>query len=116
MILGCHGASDDAAARRQCQDVTAQIEQAYLDYTESGNLLPGQDPCQLTEDSFDPRVSTENVERVLGQFANACDIQADACAGMYREIPQDEPSRPEPVPPPSAPPPYVQQSERATAH
>ena len=112
MILGCQGASDDAA--RQCRDVTAQIDQAFLDYTESGNLLPGQEPCQLMLDSFDPRVAPENVERVLGQFANACDIQADACAGTYREIPEDEPQSPEPVPAPTAPPPYIQQSERAT--
>jgi hypothetical protein len=115
MILGCHGASDDDAARRQCQDVTAQIEQAYLDYTESGNLLPGQEPCQVTADSFDPRVSRQNVDKVIEQFANACDVQADACSGVYRELPPDEPSRPEPVPAPTAVPPYIQQSERATA-
>ena len=117
MILGCHGAFGDDRASQQCAEVTAQIEQALQDYTESGNLLPGQDPCQLTPDSLDPRVSRQNVDRVLEQFANACDIQADACSGTYRELPdQDQP--PELVSgqsgPPTAPPPYVQQSQRAT--
>jgi hypothetical protein len=115
LILGCHGASDDDAARRQCQDVSAQIEQAFLDYTESGNLLPGQQPCQLTADSLDPRVSRETVDRVLGQFANACDIQADACAGIDRELPDQEQAPQSVSGPPTAPPPYIQQSERAAA-
>ena len=114
MVLGCHGASDDDAARRQCENVTAQIEQAVLDYTQSGNLLPGQEPCRLTADSLDPRVSPENVDRVLEQFANACDIQADACSGTYRELPDDEEPPQAVSGPPTAPPPFIQQSERAT--
>jgi hypothetical protein len=114
MVLGCHGAVDDERASEQCVNVSAQIEQAFLDYTESGNLLPGQEPCRLTAASLDPRVSQRNVELVLGQFAKACEIQADACSGTYRELP-DEERPPESLSgPPTAPPPYVQQSERAT--
>jgi hypothetical protein len=115
LILGCQGAFGDDRASQQCASVTAQIEQAVQDYTESGNLLPGQEPCQLTADSFDSRVSRANVDRLLEQFDNACEIQADACSGTYRELPEDD-QPPESVSgPPTAPPPYVQQSQRATA-
>ena len=114
LVLGCHGVLDDDAARRQCEDVTAQIEEAFLDYTQSGNMLPGQEPCQLTVDSFVERVSPENVDTVLGQFANACDIQADACSGHYREPPRDSEPPQSVSGPPSEPPPHIQ-SERATS-
>jgi len=101
--LACAGAVDEARQRR-CDDVSAQIDQALSNYTDSGNLLPGAVACELTPDSFDPRVSPENVERVLGQFTAACDVQTQTCSGA--------PAR---VRPPGDVPPYEQPPEPATS-
>jgi hypothetical protein len=96
LSLACAGGFDEASQRR-CDDVTAQIDQALHDYTESGILLPGAVACELTPTSFDPRVSSGNVVRVLGQFTAACDTEAEECSGA---APQ--------VGPPQSIPPYVQ--------
>lgn len=54
-----------------------QIMTALNDYVQSGNLIGSAVPCgpdgiANRPDSFDSRVSQENVEKVSGQFANAC--------------------------------------------
>jgi hypothetical protein len=100
--LACGGAVDEEQLR--CDDVTSQIDQALANYTDSENLLPGAVACELTPASFDPRVSPENVERVLGQFTAACDIQAQTCSGA--------PAR---VGPPRDIPPYEQPPDPATS-
>jgi hypothetical protein len=106
LSLACRGASADESQAR-CENITAQIDQALQDYTESGNLLPTAVPCELTAQSFDPRVARQNVERVLGQFQAACEQQAACCSGVClpSEPADDDPA--ELVPPPATPPPYV---------
>jgi hypothetical protein len=54
-----------------------QIMDALEDYVQSGNLVGSAVPCgpegiANNPGSFDSRVSQENVEKVSGQFANAC--------------------------------------------
>ena len=54
-----------------------QIMGALQDYVQSGNLVGSAVPCgpegiANNPGSFDSRVSQENVEKVSGQFANAC--------------------------------------------
>ena len=54
-----------------------QIMDALEDYVQSGNLVGSAVPCgpegiANNPGSFDSRVSRENVEKVSGQFANAC--------------------------------------------
>jgi hypothetical protein len=54
-----------------------QIMTALEDYVEAGNLVGSAVPCgpegiANRPQSFDSRVSQENVEKVSGQFANAC--------------------------------------------
>ena len=54
-----------------------QIMKALQDYVDSGNLVGSAVPCgpdgiANRPDSFDSRVSQEAVEKVSGQFANAC--------------------------------------------
>lgn len=60
-----------------------QIMGALQDYVQSGNLIGSAVPCgpdgiANRPDSFDSRVSQENVEKVSGQFANACAKFTDA--------------------------------------
>ena len=106
LSLACHGASaDDSQAR--CENITAQIDQALQDYTDSGNLLPTAVPCELTAQSFDPRVAPENVERVLGQFRAACEQQAACCSGVCLPSEPADDAPPKQVPPPATPPPYA---------
>jgi len=106
LSLGCRGTgSDDSQAR--CENITAQIDQALQDYTDSGNLLPTAVPCELTPQSFDPRVRPENVEHVLGQFQVACEQQAACCSGACLPSEPADNAPPQPVPPPATPPPYA---------
>jgi hypothetical protein len=54
-----------------------QIMGALQDYVQSGNLVGSAVPCgpqgiANNPGAFDSRVSQENVEKVSGQFANAC--------------------------------------------
>ncbi|MEY2935340.1 MAG: hypothetical protein RL033_6089 [Pseudomonadota bacterium] len=104
LAFACQQVDDD---QERCADVRAQIEEALTNYTTMGVLLPGVEPCELTPDSFDPRVRYESVDYVLGAFANACEQRAEACLG----VPSYE--RPEPGPPPSSPPPFVSPAEPA---
>ncbi|MEY4546637.1 MAG: hypothetical protein RL685_2832 [Pseudomonadota bacterium] len=106
LALACQQIDDD---QERCADVSAQIEQALTDYTANGVLLPGAEPCELTLESFDPRVREESVEYVLGAFASACEQREGACW----DVPRYE--RPQPAPPPSAPPPFASPAEPAIA-
>lgn len=98
---------------QRCADVTAQIEQARADYTDTQVLLPGAEPCELSFDSFDPRTSRDSVEYLLGAFSNACQTQAEACSGVPTRDRPDPDLPPEPVGPPPAPPPYFRPPEQA---
>jgi hypothetical protein len=102
--------------QERCADVSAQIEQALVEYTQNRVLLPGAEPCELTPESFDPRTSRESKEYLLEAFATACQTQAETCWGapvVDRPPPQFGP--PQPAPPPSEPPPYAQPDRPALA-
>jgi len=69
--MGQQGAADVA------QSIGLIADQALQDYVQSGNLVGSAVPCgpegiANNPGSFDSRVSQENVEKVSGQFANAC--------------------------------------------
>jgi hypothetical protein len=98
LTFACQAVDHD---QERCTDVTAQIEQALTDYTDSGVLLPGAEPCELTEDSFDPRTQRESQEYLLDAFASACQTRAEVCEG----VPAGD--RPQRRPPPATPPPFV---------
>jgi hypothetical protein len=103
LALGCQ---DGVAGSERCTEVTAQIDQAVLDYTNGGLLLPGADPCGLTLDSFHPLTTDESVEYLLGAFGDACEAQAEACWGVPRPQRPASTTAPSLPLPPSAPPPY----------
>jgi hypothetical protein len=105
LVLGCQDAAVDT---ERCDDVTAQIELALEEYTQSQLLVPGAVPCELTPDAFDQRVEAASREYLLGAFANACEVQAEACGGSPQPSSILAPPSISPAaPPPSAPAPYV---------
>jgi hypothetical protein len=90
-VLGC-GRGDD----ERCDDVTAQIDQALELNIAKGVLVGTAVGCELTPESFDPRVQPDDLEYLTTAFQNACAIQAEECSGIPRRR----------LPPPSVPPPY----------
>jgi len=90
-VLAC-GAS---AQEERCDDVSAQIETALQNNIDKGILVGTAVGCELTVDSFDPRVQAADLEYLLNAFQNACAIQARECSGI--------PTRPIPPPPASSP-------------
>jgi len=91
-VLACGEGADD----ERCDDVSAQIDQALEDNIAKGVLVGTAVGCELTPESFDPRVHPEDVDYLTTAFQNACAIQAEECSGI--------PTRPSA--PPSVPPPY----------
>lgn len=92
LILACGESADD----ERCDDVTAQIAQALEDNIAKGVLVGTAVGCELTPESFDPRVQPDDLEYLTTAFQNACAIQAEECSGIPRRR----------LPPPSVPPPY----------
>ena len=90
-VLACGPSAHD----ERCDDVTEQIEAALQHNIDIGVLVGTAVPCELTRESFDPRVQRDDVEYLLSAFQNACETRAQECSGIP----------PQPVPPPSVPPP-----------
>jgi hypothetical protein len=83
-VVACGALVDDEQQDR-CDDVTAQIEEAFQENIENGVLLPGSIACELTPESFDPRVPPPSMEYLRNAFSRACDEQA-LCAGISTEV------------------------------
>lgn len=77
----------------RCEDVSAQIEAALTQNIDVGVLLPTAVPCELTSESFDPRVPPADVTYLLDAFQNACGLQAQ-CGGPPPTPPRDVPVGP----------------------
>ena len=92
-LLACGPSAHD----ERCDDVTEQIETALQNNIDRGVLVGTAVGCELTAESFDPRVQPSDLEYLLSAFQNACEIQAEECSGI-----STHPRRP-----PSEPPPFV---------
>ena len=111
-VLACGPSAHD----ERCDDVTEQIEAALQNNIDKGVLVGTAVGCELTAESFDPRVQPSDLEYLLSAFQNACEIQAQECSGIstHPRRPSSEPSpfvgTPAPLglpPPPNQPAPQT---------
>lgn len=108
-VLACGPNAHD----ERCDEVTEQIEAALRDNIDKGILVGTAVACELTRESFDPRVQRADRDYLLSAFQNACETQAQECSGTSTH-PRSEPppfsGAPAPFdspPPPNQPPPQI---------
>jgi hypothetical protein len=94
LLLACGTGADDES-RERCDDVSAQIDEALQRNIDQGVLAGTAIACELTPESFDPRVQRADRDYLLNAYQNACATQAQECSGIPTHA----------IPPPSAPPP-----------